>query len=295
MTAIGIAGTADPREPHALDHAPVAVRARLELRRVGRIVGTAVFVFLVVLGIWESAITTVMHSQRQHHLASDYAAKRATASDGQALAVLQIPVLGLNQYVSELATLRNLRGGPAHLSTSVAPGELGTSVVFGKRTRYGGPFRSLESLKPGDQIFTQVRAKTPVLFTVSSVDRHVDPEQLIVAADSSHSTLLLATSESGVFTRQLVVVHATSTSASTTSEPSPQAFEPQSLVMDRGSLFFGRPMLLGYAAVVLAYFVVSYLRRRYRLRVVVIACAPMVFAACALLLLELDRFLPATH
>lgn len=291
-TPAPVAAAADGSRPRSIAGDVRSFIERLSPRKVV----LAALCVLLVLGLWEALVSQVMHSQRQQHLAADFGAKRASASDGQAIAVLQIPTIGLNEVVSELATLRNLRGGPVHLSTSVRPGDLGTSVIFGKSSRYGAPFRRLDALKIGDLVAAQARASTSTTFKVTEIKRHVKTADAVITSDPSRRSLTLVTSENGLLDDDLVVVTATAQA----DVPSPDAAslgEPASysLVMDRGSLLFGRPMLFAYLCAVLAFFVMAYLRPRYRRLSVIVACAPVVVASCALVLLELDRLLPPTH
>ena len=43
------------------------------------------------------------------------------------------------------------RAGPGHLAASVLPGQPGNSVIIGRQTSYGGPFKRLASLHAGDR------------------------------------------------------------------------------------------------------------------------------------------------
>ena len=45
-----------------------------------------------------------------------------------------------------------LLAGPGHLRKTVLPGQVGTSVVYGRAATYGGPFGELDQLRVGDEI-----------------------------------------------------------------------------------------------------------------------------------------------
>ncbi len=47
-----------------------------------------------------------------------------------------------------------LTAGPGHLRNTPLPGQLGTSVIFGRRRTFGAPFASIGQLRPGDKILT---------------------------------------------------------------------------------------------------------------------------------------------
>ncbi|NBX71124.1 MAG: class E sortase, partial [Actinobacteria bacterium] len=76
-----------------------------------------------------------------------------TAPDyGSAVAVLQIPKLGLTQVVVEGVSSNFTQSGPGHVPGTVLPGQAGESTILGRRTSFGAPFFSIGSLKPGDLI-----------------------------------------------------------------------------------------------------------------------------------------------
>ena len=79
-------------------------------------------------------------------------AKETLVEPGSPVAVLQIKAIGLRAVVVEGTSGEDLRQGPGHRRDSVMPGQAGTSVLMGRRSAYGGPFRDLDLLLPGDQI-----------------------------------------------------------------------------------------------------------------------------------------------
>ena len=58
----------------------------------------------------------------------------------------------MNEVVVEGARSGQLRAGPGHVVGSALPGQPGNAVIAGRRTLYGGPFKHLDSLEPGDRI-----------------------------------------------------------------------------------------------------------------------------------------------
>jgi sortase A len=68
---------------------------------------------------------------------------------GTAVAVLRIPAIGLTTVVFEGTSGQVLEGGPGHLRDTPLPGQPGTSVIFGRRTAYGGPFSRLPWIRVG--------------------------------------------------------------------------------------------------------------------------------------------------
>jgi LPXTG-site transpeptidase (sortase) family protein len=71
---------------------------------------------------------------------------------GTPVAVLQIPKLGLKEVVFEGTTGGVLENGPGHVRDTPLPGQAGTSYIEGRAATYGGPFRHLSQLLPGDTL-----------------------------------------------------------------------------------------------------------------------------------------------
>lgn len=71
---------------------------------------------------------------------------------GDPIAQLEIPTIDVEQVVLEGTTAGVLLDGPGHRRDTVLPGQVGTSVLYGRRTSYGGPFGSLDKLKLNDLI-----------------------------------------------------------------------------------------------------------------------------------------------
>jgi sortase A len=75
------------------------------------------------------------------------------ARPGAPVAVMNIPAIGLrNVVVVEGTAPENLTLGPGHLRNTPLPGQLGLSVIYGRRATFGAPFARLDQLQPGDLI-----------------------------------------------------------------------------------------------------------------------------------------------
>lgn len=68
------------------------------------------------------------------------------------VALLEIPSLQLREVVVEGTLSSTLMSGPGHRRDTPLPGQVGTSVIAGRRGTYGGPFGSISQLHAGDQI-----------------------------------------------------------------------------------------------------------------------------------------------
>ena len=109
---------------------------------------------------------------------------------GDAIARLEIPVIGVSEYVVEGTDTGDLRKGPGHYPDTPLPGDPGTSAIAGHRTTYGAPFRDIDDLKPGQVI----RVDMPdgrFVYRVEEV-RIVDDSDLSVLEPVGHRRLMLS-------------------------------------------------------------------------------------------------------
>jgi sortase A len=77
---------------------------------------------------------------------------RARLRDGQAVARLRIPRIGVDDVVVAGTSAADLRDGPGLYEESPLPGAPGTVAIAGHRTTYGAPFRHIDALRRGDAI-----------------------------------------------------------------------------------------------------------------------------------------------
>jgi LPXTG-site transpeptidase (sortase) family protein len=111
--------------------------------------------------------------------------------DGQAIAELSIPRIGLRTVVVRGAAPEDLREGPGLLDGTPLPGQGGTTAVAGHRTTYGAPFRRLDALRRGDAMSMRlpygtfhyaVEGRRIVAPTDLSVLRRVGHDRLVLSA-----------------------------------------------------------------------------------------------------------------
>jgi len=115
---------------------------------------------------------------------------------GTPVAVLSIPRMGLRAVVLQGTTGSVLENGPGHLRDTQMPGQVGISVIMGRRAAYGGPFSKLSMLNPGDPI-TVVTGQTVAQFTVLDLRRGGDPSPPPPA--TGQSRLILVTADGAPF------------------------------------------------------------------------------------------------
>lgn len=71
---------------------------------------------------------------------------------GEELAFLRIPKIGLDEVLFEGVDRETLKSGPGHMTGTPIPGQPGNAVVSGHRTTYGSPFFDFDLLEVGDRI-----------------------------------------------------------------------------------------------------------------------------------------------
>ena len=109
---------------------------------------------------------------------------------GDAIARIEIPAIGVSEYVVEGTGTGDLRKGPGHYPDTPLPGERGTAAIAGHRTTYGAPFRDIDDLKPGQMIRIDMPDGTFV-YRVERV-KIVDDEDLSVLEPQGYKRLLLS-------------------------------------------------------------------------------------------------------
>ena len=102
------------------------------------------------------------------------ARRRPPPADGDAVAQLRIPAIGVDKIVVEGVEVADLKKGPGHYPDSPLPGQPGNAAIAGHRTTYGAPFNRLDELEQGDEI---------LVTTVQGSFRYEVREQLIVNPD----------------------------------------------------------------------------------------------------------------
>jgi len=110
---------------------------------------------------------------------------------GAPIGYLEVPSIGLRQVVVEGTDAGELLKGPGHRRDTPLPGQVGTSVVMGRRAAFGGPFADIASLEKG----AKIRATTGAGvfdYRVLGVRRSGDPAPLELAAGEGRIVLVTA-------------------------------------------------------------------------------------------------------
>lgn len=126
---------------------------------------------------------------------------------GEALGHLVIPQAGVDAVVVVGTDHESLKSGPGWMDTTALPGQAGNAVISGHRTTYGGPFRNLDDLAPGDEIIFE-RPGVPTVRYLVTETLIVAPSEVWVAGPSDHAELTLTTCHPEGSDRQRLVIKA---------------------------------------------------------------------------------------
>ena len=96
----------------------------------------------------------------------------------------------MEEVIVEGTSSSNLYAGPGHRRDTPLPGQVGRSVIVGRRLLFGGPFALLDRLKPGNEILVTT-AQGVFRFSVIGIRRAGDP--IPEAPRGRASRLVLAT------------------------------------------------------------------------------------------------------
>ena len=156
------------------------------------------------LALWGVAYPVVIgglqESATQQHLFADLRMQLSQATApigpvayGKPLAVLDSPQAGLRgAVVVEGTGGPDLEKGPGHRRDTVLPGQAGTTVLLGRVLTFGGPFRHLAELRPGDLV-KLTTGQGVFTYLVERVRRPGDPLPPPLAAGKGR--LVLGTAE----------------------------------------------------------------------------------------------------
>jgi LPXTG-site transpeptidase (sortase) family protein len=265
---------------------------RVAARRVVRIATIALLVGVVawaMLELFEGPPARVWYTIRQHQLASEFAATRPHTGRGAAIALLQVPSLGMNLVVAEGDAPQQLRSGPGHRIGTPLPGAIGNSVITGHRTGWGGPLSDVGQLKPGDPIAVQTESTGgPIgVFKVQSVTR-VSANDRAPFAGSTDRRLTIVTGTGGRYSDRRLVITSVSGRVGKLEAPTASIRATTS----GGSPVWNRDAVLALVAFGAAGALGLVLHRPYRSSTIGLVLVPLVVLGLLGCLLNIDAALP---
>jgi sortase A len=144
----------------------------------------------------------------------------------QEIGTIEIPKIGLVHKVMHGVTLRNIDHGPSHWPGTPMPGEAGNTVFAGHRVTHSHPFRRINELVPGDEIFfTVAGVRSRYVVTGHEV---VSPSRVDIVYPTPTPTVTLFACHPPGSARQRYVVRGAlaSLDGSPAAAPEPAAAEP---------------------------------------------------------------------
>jgi sortase A len=131
---------------------------------------------------------------------------RLATDDGDAVAKLTIPRLGLDVVLVNGTSSGDLRRGPGRHLETFMPGERSLVYVAGHRTTYGAPFSDIDRLREGDTITVNL----PYASIEYEVTEHriVDDNDLSVLESQGREELVLQACHPRFFASQRYLVYA---------------------------------------------------------------------------------------
>lgn len=100
----------------------------------------------------QHALYATLRSQIAQEIAPPFGGNSPTDNIplGKPIAILRVPQAGIDAVVLEGTSSGVLEQGPGLLADTPLPGQPGVSQIYGRQTLFGGPFRHLAALRPGD-------------------------------------------------------------------------------------------------------------------------------------------------
>lgn len=165
----------------------------------------------VVTLVWQEPVSAFVAERHQVQLEQELInpPKRVIERKplpGDAVAKIEIPAIGVQEYVVEGTNTDDLRKGPGRYPDAAYFGERGTAGVAGHRTTYGAPFRDIDKLRRGQVIYLD----TPThRYTYRVTDnRIVDDQDMSVLDPVGYRQLILSACHPLYSAEQRVVVFA---------------------------------------------------------------------------------------
>lgn len=182
------AAAVPPRPPRRMPRSMVPLvpltRTQMLLRGVTVLIATLLLGFVVNLTVLSHLQHAVAQQQAGNVFREQLKLGTAPVSagdfedvlldQGTPVGLLEIPSIGVSEYIVEGTTSTDLRSGPGHRRDTVLPGQNGVSVLMGRAASYGGPFGRIQELAPG-QTFTVRTGQGKQTFEVIGVRYAGDP------------------------------------------------------------------------------------------------------------------------
>jgi sortase A len=239
------------------------------------------------------------------------------AKEGDPVGVIEIPKIGVRQFIVEGVAKADLRKGPGHYTGTPLPGQAGNASIAGHRTTYGAPFNRIDELLPGDVIYAytpqgkfryEVMAPRPGIGIEEGPGWFsVKPTQTEVIAPTADNRLTLTACHPKRSARQRIVVQAKLVAepavapTTTTTVPVGGASTPDatSVALKHAEDSFGGDASAKWPAIAFAvafaavWVVASIVAKRWKRWPAIFAAAPALIVLLWFCFVFTDRWLPS--
>ena len=265
------------------------------LREIGRTLITLGILVLFFAGYQNWITDTTQHRSQtalQHEVTKVISGKPVTSvigpntplptskdpGEGHWLGVISIPTISLSQVIVDGTDKSQLQLGPGHYIGTAMPGEAGNVAIAGHRTTWGRPFRNLDKLHMGDQIFITT-PRAAIMYRVVWI-KVVSPGDTSVVAPTKTPSLTLTTCNPPYSAASRLVVRAELGAVGKihTDTPTWTVTEKQSSPLLKNQEHYPKWPVLFYGLLLALILLVGELRRRRTSRPVVVTVATLVLA-----------------
>jgi len=195
--AAGAPSTATGRKPRKARPAMSVGRGFL-LSAVASIAALSVwflFYAFILTPFEEARSQTVNYGILRESLALQTAPIGGAIKPGTPIVLIDSKPLGLQGVVVVEGTASgDLMNGPGHLRNTVLPGQMGTSVIMGRASMFGGPFGKLSEAKVGDSL-SVTTGQGVFTYSVESVRKAKSPLPQPLEPGKGRLTLITAIGE----------------------------------------------------------------------------------------------------
>lgn len=139
--------------------------------------------------------------------APEPAANLLPVVEGDAIARIELPRIGVNKIVVAGVETRDLKKGPGHYPETPLPGQLGNSAIAGHRTTFGQPFFDVDKLEAGDEIVVTTLAGRFVYRVTGQEIVSPSDYQVISTTDPTRATLTLTSCHPKYTARERIIIY----------------------------------------------------------------------------------------
>ena len=113
--------------------------------------------------------------------------------EGSVVGKIQIPAIGVDEYVVSGTAAADLSMGPGHYVGTALPGQAGNVDIAGHRTTYGAPFYRLGQLLPGEPVELTTLSGQTLTYVVTGDPTVVSPSDTAILGYFGDNRLTLTT------------------------------------------------------------------------------------------------------